>query len=88
MVFNKQNNNKLLTFSGVDEDCYPYLAKVTNCRVPDKRASTLRSLGCSLPTKVARTDLYKMGPAYSLNNETDIMSEIFHHGPVQGMKTH
>lgn len=25
-----------------------------------------------------------MGPAYSLNNETDIMWEIFHYGPVQG----
>lgn len=27
-----------------------------------------------------------MGPAYSLNNETDIMLEIFHYGPVQGMQ--
>lgn len=25
-----------------------------------------------------------MGPAYSLNNETDIMYEIYHYGPVQG----
>lgn len=31
-----------------------------------------------------RDALYKMGPAYSLNNETDIMWEIFHYGPVQG----
>ena len=77
----------LCYYSGVDEECYPYEGKVTNCRVPDKRASTLRSLGCSLPTKVARTDLYKMGPAYSLNNETDIMWEIYHHGPVQGKST-
>lgn len=28
--------------------------------------------------------LYKMGPAYSLNNETDIMWEIYNYGPVQG----
>ena len=82
--FKKQNNNKLLTFSGVDEDCYPYVAKINTCRLPEKRKSSLRSLGCSLPTKVARTDLYKMGPAYSLNNETDIMWEILHNGPVQG----
>lgn len=25
-----------------------------------------------------------MGPAYSLNNETDIMYDIYHYGPVQG----
>ncbi|CAO1329683.1 unnamed protein product [Diamesa hyperborea] len=75
--------NYFRRWGGVDEDCYPYVAKVNTCRVPDKRQSTLRSLGCSLPTKVARTDLYKMGPAYSLNNETDIMAEIYHHGPVQ-----
>jgi hypothetical protein len=37
-----------------------------------------------LPTKVDRTDFYKMGPAYSLRNETDIKYEIFHYGPVQG----
>lgn len=31
-----------------------------------------------------KDSLYKMGPAYSLNNETDIMWEIYHYGPVQG----
>jgi hypothetical protein len=38
---------------------------------------------CDLPFN-GRETLYKMGPAYSLNNETDIMWEIYHYGPVQG----
>lgn len=41
-------------------------------------------MGCELPTKVPRDHLYRVGPAYSLNNETDIMIEIFESGPVQG----
>lgn len=41
-------------------------------------------VGCQLPTKVPRDHLYRVGPAYSLNNETDIMIEIFESGPVQG----
>lgn len=40
-------------------------------------------VGCQLPTKVPRDHLYRVGPAYSLNNETDIMIEIFESGPVQ-----
>lgn len=28
--------------------------------------------------------MYRVGPAYSLNNETDIMIEIMESGPVQG----
>lgn len=41
-------------------------------------------MGCQLPTKVPRDHLYRVGPAYSLNSETDIMIEIFESGPVQG----
>lgn len=31
--------------------------------------------------------MYKVGPAYRLGNETDIMQEILTSGPVQGMHT-
>lgn len=41
-------------------------------------------MGCKLPSN-QRESLYKMGPAYSLNNETDIMWEISTYGPVQGL---
>lgn len=71
-----------LELSLADEGCYPYNAASTNCKV--HRKSTLSSLGCELPTKVPRDHLYRVGPAYSLNNETDIMIEIFESGPVQG----
>lgn len=64
-----------------DEDCYPYVASVERCRA--KKSDNLRTLQCS--TLIDEKDtLYKMGPAYSLNNETDIMWEIYHYGPVQG----
>lgn len=39
---------------------------------------------CSVPDNRQSEALYKMGPAYSLNNETDIMWEIYNYGPVQG----
>lgn len=41
-------------------------------------------MSCEVPESRVHEGLYKMGPAYSLNNETDIMWEIFHYGPVQG----
>ncbi|KAG5678378.1 hypothetical protein PVAND_008058 [Polypedilum vanderplanki] len=63
-----------------DEDCYPYEATVGRCRA--KKNDNLRTMQCNLPS-TQRESLYKMGPAYSLNNETDIMWEIFHYGPVQ-----
>lgn len=44
----------------------------------------LRSMGCSIPESRPHEGLYKMGPAYSLNNATDIMTEIYYYGPVQG----
>lgn len=65
----------------VDDDCYPYVGESGRCKV--RRSDTLSSVGCQLPTKVPRDHLYRVGPAYSLNNETDIMIEIFESGPVQ-----
>lgn len=79
--------NKHITISGhslVDEGCYPYIAAPAHCKV--HRTSTLSSVGCQLPTKVPRDHMYRVGPAYSLNNETDIMIEIRESGPVQGKK--
>lgn len=66
----------------VDDQCYPYEAQSSRCKV--RRTDTLSSVGCNLPTKVPRDHLYRVGPAYSLNNETDIMIEILESGPVQG----
>lgn len=66
----------------VDEECMPYLGRKGKCGVRPG-SDTLKSLGCTLPTKVPRKELYKMGPAYALNNETDIMIEIQASGPVQ-----
>lgn len=51
------------------------------CKV--NRRDNLETIGCNLPSKVPRKTLYKVGPAYSLRNETDIMTEIFKYGPVQ-----
>lgn len=66
----------------MDEECYPYSAVPGHCKV--HRTSTLSSIGCKLPTTVPRDHMYRVGPAYSLNNETDIMIEIMESGPVQG----
>lgn len=63
-----------------DDECYPYEATVGRCRA--KPRDNLRSLQCELPNN-QRDSFYKMGPAYSLNNETDIMWEISTYGPVQ-----
>src|SRR5690349_1323444 len=64
--------------------CYPYEANVGRCRA--KKNDNLRTMSCNVPEERPLDGLYKMGPAYSLNNETDIMLEIFHYGPVQGMQ--
>lgn len=66
----------------VDEDCFPYVAHKNKCFVR-QGSDSLKKLGCTPPTKVPRKELYKMGPAYVLNNETDIMIEIQASGPVQ-----
>ncbi|XP_067630310.1 tubulointerstitial nephritis antigen-like isoform X2 [Eurosta solidaginis] len=69
---------------GVLEDkCYPYTGRRDSCKVRRGGRRSLSSYGC-LPSGISdRDEFYTMGPAYSLNNETDIMAEIFHSGPVQ-----
>jgi len=66
----------------VDEDCFPYTGKMEYCKV-SRSDKKLSSVGCRLPTNVPRDHLYRVGPAYSLNNESDIMVEIWESGPVQ-----
>lgn len=73
-----------LIFSVADEDCYPYEATVGRCRAT--KMDNLRTMKCSIPDNRQTDSLFKMGPGYSLNNETDIMWEIFHYGPVQGQR--
>lgn len=68
----------------VDDECYPYSAEASRCKI--RRTDTLSSAGCKLPQKVPRDHMYRVGPAYSLNNESDIMAEIYESGPVQGMR--
>ncbi|XP_029709832.2 uncharacterized peptidase C1-like protein F26E4.3 [Aedes albopictus] len=71
----------------VNEECYPYISAHNVCKI--RPSDTLVTANCELPTKVDRTNMYKMGPAFSLNNETDIMIEIKKHGPVQAiMRVH
>lgn len=73
---------KNILYSVADDECYPYEAAVGRCLA--KKSDNLRTMGCKLPNN-NREALYKMGPAYSLNNETDIMWEISTYGPVQGL---
>ncbi|KAK5647252.1 hypothetical protein RI129_002144 [Pyrocoelia pectoralis] len=65
----------------VDENCYPYVGHDDSCRLP--KSGNLISARCSLPLNVGRREKYKVGPAYRLGNETDIMYEIMESGPVQ-----
>lgn len=67
----------------VNEECYPYISAKNVCKV--HKDDTLVTANCELPEKVNRTQMYKMGPAYSLNNETDIMTEIKERGTVQAL---
>ncbi|XP_066999671.2 uncharacterized peptidase C1-like protein F26E4.3 [Anabrus simplex] len=77
----------LRKYGVVDEDCYPYTAgsgKVTKCRLPKR--TNLLTARCSAPQNPllpARTETYRMGPAYRLGSEHDIMHEIMESGPVQ-----
>ncbi|XP_055687453.1 tubulointerstitial nephritis antigen-like [Lutzomyia longipalpis] len=73
--------NYLRRIGVANDECYPYEASRSKCRV--HRGADLVSLKCQLPSKVPRQHFYQMGPAYSLNNETDIMAEIQRSGPVQ-----
>ncbi|TGZ53146.1 putative peptidase C1-like protein F26E4.3 [Temnothorax longispinosus] len=65
----------------VDEDCYAWTGKNDQCRL--RKRSNLNAAGCRNPSHPLRTELYKVGPAYRLGNETDIMQEILTSGPVQ-----
>ncbi|PSN45620.1 putative peptidase C1-like protein F26E4.3 [Blattella germanica] len=77
----------LRKFGVVDEPCYPYTAgsgNVQRCRLPKR--SNLLTARCSPPAHpqtALRTELYRMGPAYRLGSEQDIMFEIMESGPVQ-----
>lgn len=67
----------------VDEECYPWTGSNDQCRL--RKRSNLNAAGCRKPPNPLRQELYKVGPAYRLGNETDIMQEILTSGPVQGM---
>lgn len=86
-IFKKINSIKILIHSVAPEMCYEYKAEVDRCET--KRNDNLRAICDSdqLERIFPRDYYYKMGPAYSLNNETDIMWEIKNYGPVQGMET-
>lgn len=72
----------------MDESCYPYKARTDNCKLTQS-SRKLSAHGCYQKDNSGRDELYTLGPAYSLKNETDIMAEIFHSGPVQAiMKVH
>ena len=69
----------------VPDSCYPWTGQSGKCHVP-KRA-TLQTARCPLravKSRKAKTELYRMGPAYRLASEPDIMREIIKSGPVQG----
>lgn len=73
--------------SVADDSCYPYEAKAApqaTCRAT--KHATLKSMRCEIAQDRPTDSLYKMGPAYSLFNETAIMYEIKNNGPVQGEK--
>ncbi|KAK4885881.1 hypothetical protein RN001_002152 [Aquatica leii] len=65
----------------VDERCYPYVGHDETCNIPKK--GNLYTARCTPPFNVGRKEKYKVGPAYRLGNETDIMFEIMESGPVQ-----
>lgn len=68
----------------VDKECYSWTGKNDQCRL--RKRSNLKAAGCRNPPNPLRTELYKVGPAYRLGNETDIMQEILTSGPVQGSR--
>ncbi|OAD57094.1 putative peptidase C1-like protein F26E4.3 [Eufriesea mexicana] len=68
-------------FGLVDEYCYPWEGKNDQCKL--RKRTDLKTAGCRDPVNALRTELYKVGPAYRLGNETDIMQEILTSGPVQ-----
>lgn len=66
----------------VDEECFPYKAKVTKC--PFRPKGNLVEAGCRIPVK-QRTSRYKVAPPGKLNNERDIMYDMMDSGPVQAV---
>lgn len=68
-------------FGLVEESCYPSTGSDEECKL--RKRTDLRGAGCPPPSNSLRTELYKVGPAYRLGNETDIMQEILTSGPVQ-----
>lgn len=73
------------SFSLVEEECFPYESGKQSCPHSYLRAKTLDEANCHARRNVSRIEFYKVGPAYSLRNETDIMIEIYKFGPVQGI---
>lgn len=76
------SNLHLSYYSVVDEDCFRYTGKFEKCHIP--RRGNLLTSRCRQPLNKDRKDKYKVAPAYRLGNETDVMYEIIHSGPVQG----
>nr|CAD7608677.1 unnamed protein product [Timema genevievae] len=73
----------LRKFGVVSEECYPYQSsggETGRCRLP--KNGNLVSASCR-PLLEPRTEFYKVGPAYRLGDEQDIMYEIMESGPVQ-----
>ncbi|XP_076297531.1 putative peptidase C1-like protein F26E4.3 [Lasioglossum baleicum] len=68
-------------FGLVEESCYPWTGSSEQCNL--RKRTNLRGAGCPAASNPLRTELYKVGPAYRLGNETDIMQEILTSGPVQ-----
>ncbi|XP_022913750.1 uncharacterized peptidase C1-like protein F26E4.3 [Onthophagus taurus] len=73
--------NYFRKFGLVDNDCFPY--KGTNEKCPFPRSGNLKTARCAQPTNEFRTDRYMVSPAHRVANESDIMYEIMHSGPVQ-----
>ncbi|XP_063990009.1 tubulointerstitial nephritis antigen-like isoform X2 [Diachasmimorpha longicaudata] len=74
-------------FGVVDEGCYRWSGINDKCKI--RKRTNLKAAGCRRPPNPLRTELYKVGPAYRLGNETDIMQEIIISGPVQAtMRVH
>ncbi|KAK6638876.1 hypothetical protein RUM43_007146 [Polyplax serrata] len=75
-------------FGLVDESCYPWTGTPTKCKIP-KRATLITANCPPVSGQGLRTDLYRVGPAYKIQSEGDIMEEIIQSGPVQAtMKVH
>ncbi|XP_063833591.1 tubulointerstitial nephritis antigen-like [Ostrinia nubilalis] len=69
-------------FGLVDEDCYPYEATASACKLRKHR--TLQEEGCR-PAVPRRTQRYKVGPPGRLQKEKDIMLDIMQSGPVHAI---